>query len=150
MSFEEDKKFAELGEAKCLWLLHNSRKTRGVLDVRYDAYFQALDIDFLQLDINDKVNKIEVKTDRQGHQTGNFVYETQSHTTDGCLNRSHADYIYYYLCESNEVWVVSMPRLRKWLEKEQLREVVFTDGAKGYLIKFIDMEINGIAIKLKE
>ena len=150
MSFIEDKKFAEMGEAKCLWLLHNSKKTRGVLDVRHDAFFQELDIDFLQLDINDKVNKIEVKTDRQGHQTGNFVYETKSHHTEGCMTRSQEDYIYYYLCESNEVWVVSMQKLRKWLENEPIREVVFSDGAKGYLIGFLEMEMNKIAVKLKE
>lgn len=77
MSFEDDKRFAENGESKCLWLLHNSDKTRNVMDVRHDAYFQELDIDFLQLDINHKVNKIEVKTDRKGHQTGNFVNDVE-------------------------------------------------------------------------
>lgn len=149
MSFEDDKRFAEIGESKCLWLLHNSKKTRGVLDVRHDEYFQELDIDFLQLDINDKVNKIEVKTDRQGHNTGNFVYETKSHKTDGCMNRSHADFVYYYLVETDEVWVVIMPKLREWLKSQDIKEVVFHDGAKGYLLKFVELEMNNIAVRYK-
>lgn len=149
MSFEDDKRFAEIGESKCLWLLHNSDKTRNVMDVRHDAYFQELDIDFLQLDINHKVNKIEVKTDRKGHQTGNFVYETKSHKTDGCMNRSHADFVYYYLVETDEVWVVIMPKLREWLKSQGIKEVVFHDGAKGYLLKFVELEMNNIAVRYK-
>lgn len=149
MSFEDDKRFAEIGESKCLWLLHNSDKTRNVMDVRHDAYFQELDIDFLQLDINHKVNKIEVKTDRKGHQTGNFVYETKSHKTDGCMNRSHADFVYYYLVETDEVWVVIMPKLREWLKSQDIKEVVFHDGAKGYLLKFVELEMNNIAVRYK-
>lgn len=149
MSFEKDLKTGEIGEKECYWQLVNSKKTKQVIDVRYDPFFQALDVDFLQLDNNNHVNKIEVKTDTIGHRTGNLFYETESTGNEGCLKRSQADYVYYYLPETGETWVVLLPRLKTWLAQQQFNEVIVEGRTKGYLISFLDMEINGIAVKMK-
>lgn len=149
MSFEEDVKFAEIGEKECLWLLTNSKKTKLVVDVRSDPFFQRLDIDFLQLDINNRVNKIEVKTDRKGHETGNLFFETECNSKEGCLQRSEADYVYYYLVETKETWVIVLPRLKNWLKMQDFNEVIVDGKTKGYLLNFLDLEMNGIAVKMK-
>ena len=149
MSFEKDLKIGEIGEKECFWHLLNSKKTKQVIDVRYDPFFQALDVDFLQLDNNNHVNKIEVKTDRKGHETGNLFYETETTTNEGCLKRSQADYVYYYLPETKETWVILLPKLKYWLAQQQFNEVIVEGRTKGYLIGFLELEMNGIALKIK-
>ena len=55
----------------------------------------------------------------------------------------------YYLVETDEVWVVIMPKLREWLKSQDIKGVVFHDGAKGYLLKFVELEMNNIAVRYK-
>ena len=145
-NFERDVIFAELGEEKAWWKMVNSPKTKSVLDVRKDGFFQEKDIDFLQQTVDGKVNKIEVKSDRQAHETRNIVYETVSNGNTGCLLRSNADYVYYYFTESNEVFLISMSALRWYVSHTMLNTVRMGDGAEGYLINIDDLVESKVAI----
>lgn len=134
MSFKEDLEFGEAGE-RVAWLeLLESPKTKQVLDVRKDKYFQAKDIDFLQLDFSNTVNKIEVKTDRQAHETGNIAFETMSSSNEGCLARSEADYIYYYIEKTKEVIILKLKELKGFINHINPKEIMMGDSARGYLL----------------
>lgn len=147
MAFSEDLAFGKTGE-RIAWLsLLESPKTRQVMDVRNDAYFQERDIDFLQLAINNRIYKIEVKTDRQAHATGNIAFETKSNSNEGCLARSEADYIYYYLENTGEVIIINLPVLKGCLGNLKPEEIKMGDNARGYLIKIQDLLDLRIAVK---
>lgn len=139
MAFENDLRFGETGEHVAWVQLLESPKTRQVLDVRKDKYFQEKDIDFLQLDFNNNVNKIEVKTDRQAHLTGNIAFETKSNSNKGCLERSEADYVLYYLIETKETLLIDLPMLKGYIKQYNPKEIVMGDNARGYLISIKDL-----------
>lgn len=144
MPFEEDLIYGETGEHVAWVSLLESPKTRQVLDVRKDRYFQDKDIDFLQLDFNNNVNKIEVKTDRQAHETGNIVFETKSNSNEGCLARSEADYIYYYIEKTKEVIILRLKELKGFIIHTKPKEVPIGDNARGCLLdiqKLIDCKV---------
>lgn len=148
-SFHSDLEFAELGEDK-LWLyLLKAEGTRNVLDVRKDPWFQKIDIDFIRETNKGMFHKYEVKTDRQAHETGNFVFETKSNSNVGCLARSRADYVYYYLSETGAAYLVIMPELRKYISNNNFKEYVMGDNARGYLIPIADLVRNNIAVEVK-
>lgn len=134
MPFKEDLVYGETGEHVAWIHLLESPKTRNVMDVRKDKYFQDKDIDFLQLDFNNNVNKIEVKTDRQAHETGNIAFETESNSKEGCLARSEADYIYYYIEKTGEVIILKLPELKGYIKHKNPREIPMGDNARGYLL----------------
>lgn len=147
MPFKEDLIYGETGEHVAWLNLLESPKTRQVLDVRKDKYFQAKDIDFLQLDFQNNVNKIEVKTDRKAHETGNIAFETDSNGNVGCLERSEADYIYYYLEKSKEVIILKLKELRGYIKHTNPREITMGDNAKGYLLDIQNLIDYQVAIR---
>ena len=134
MPFWEDLSAGESGEHVAWVQLLESPKTKQVLDVRKDKYFQDKDIDFLQLDVNNNVNKIEVKTDRQAHETGNIAFEIRSKASEGCLAKSEADYIYYYIENTKEVIIIKLKELKGYIKHIDPKEVSMGDHAKGYLL----------------
>lgn len=147
MGFKEDLQYGETGEHIAWVSLLESPKTRQVLDVRKDKYFQEKDIDFLQLDFQNKVNKIEVKTDRQAHETGNIAFETMSNTNIGCLERSEADFIYYYIEKTDEVIIIKLKELKGYIKHTSPREITMGDNARGYLLNIQDLIDYQVAIR---
>lgn len=137
--FEEDITFGKTGE-EIVWLaLLNNPQTKQVVDVRKDKYFQANDVDFLQILTNGKCNKIEIKTDRKAHETGNIVYETKSNENLGCLERTIADYIIYCLSGNGNIYCFNPQVVKKYIEFTNPKEIDMGDGAKGYLLDIEDL-----------
>lgn len=147
MAFKEDLIFGETGEHVAWIQLLESPKTRLVMDVRKDKYFQQKDIDFLQLDLNNNVNKVEVKTDRKAHETGNIAFETDSNGNVGCLERSEADYIYYYLEQTKEVIILKLRELKGYIKHTNPREITMGDNAKGYLLNIQSLIDYQVAVR---
>ena len=147
MAFKEDLIFGETGEHVAWIQLLESPKTRLVMDVRKDKYFQQKDIDFLQLDLNNNVNKVEVKTDRKAHETGNIAFETDSKGNVGCLERSEADYIYYYLEQTKEVIILKLRELKGYIKHTNPREITMGDNAKGYLLNIQNLIDYQVAVR---
>lgn len=147
MPFNEDLTLGQAGEHVAWVQLLESPKTKQVLDVRKDKYFQDKDIDFLQLDTQNNVNKIEVKTDRQAHRTGNIAFETKSNSNEGCLARSEADYIVYYILETNETLVINLSLLKGFIKVTKPEEVSMGDNAKGFLLPIRDLLDYKVAIR---
>lgn len=139
MAFEKDMKYGEIGE-HIAWLeLLQSPKVKQVLDVRHDRYFQDRDIDFLALKTNGQVDRWEVKTDRQAHQTGNLVFETKSNSNEGCLARSEAQWIWYAIPETNETIIVDFAKLKGYVLHKKPNEVSMGDNARGYLLNIQEL-----------
>lgn len=145
--FNKDKSFGRVGE-EVAWLdFLQSPKVRNVLDVREDGYFKDKDIDFLVLKPDNQISKVEVKTDSKGHRTGNLAFETKTNGNIGCLMKSEADWIYYYLEASGESYMVDLRKLRQYITQIRPEEVAMGDNARGYLIKLTDLNEKKIAIK---
>ena len=152
MGFHKDNIVGQNGEYIIYNYLSNHSSTINLIDVSKDKWFQQFDIDFIQV-TNDEINKIEVKTDRIADKTGNMVYEIYSDKrfyTLGCFEKTEADYIFYYLINTNILYVFDTQELRKWVLEHQhnLKLVDMGDFALGYIIKLNDLKDISIKIKL--
>lgn len=147
-NFKEDLTEGEKGEELVLQLLTKSPQNKAVIDVRKDIYFQDLDIDFLAEKHSGVVIKYEVKTDRLAHKTGNLVYEETTSGNIGCLAKSHADYILYYLSQSNELYGFWLIDMRNYIKETQPELVRMGDNAEGYLLKIKDLTSKEIIRKV--
>lgn len=152
--FQQDLKTGNIGEEIIFEFLKANIATRTILDVRHDKFFQDIDIDFIQETLQSEIRKIEVKTDTLAHKTGNLAYEHTSnkyYNTIGCFEKTRADYIFYYLTETKELYILHTESLRNYvsLNKNKLREVSMGDNALGYLVKLEDLIINKIGWRMK-
>ena len=153
MSFNSDIQIGNKGENIIYNYLLNHPSTDNLIDVSNDKWFQQFDIDFIQIDGGGDVNKIEVKTDRLADKTGNMVYEIYSDRrtyAKGCFEKTQANYIFYYLINTNILYIFDTQELREWILKHQhnLKLVEMGDFALGYIIKLNDLKDISIKIKL--
>ena len=152
MGFHKDNIVGQNGEYIIYNYLSNHSSTINLIDVSKDKWFQQFDIDFIQV-TNDGINKIEVKTDRIADRTGNMVYEIYSDKrfyTLGCFEKTEADYIFYYLINTNILYIFNTQELREWVLEHQhnLKLVDMGDFALGYIIRLNDLKDISIKIKL--
>ena len=153
MSFREDNKFGGLGENIVCNYLANHPSTNALIDVSRDEWFQCFDIDFLQVDIENNINKIEVKTDRLADKTGNMVYEFISDrrtNSIGCFEKTQADYIFHYLINTNIIYIFNTQELQKWVHehKNNLWQTYMGDYAIGYIIPLNDLKDISVKVRL--
>ena len=145
MSFNSDIQIGNKGEDIIYNYLMNHPSTDNVMDVSKSWWFQQFDIDFIQIDKNGSVNKIEVKTDRMADKTGNMVYEIYSDKrtcSQGCFEKTQADYILYYLINTKVLYIFDTQELREWVHKHknELWQTCMGDFAIGYVIPFNDLK----------
>ena len=143
--FNSDVQVGNKGENIIYDYLMNHPSTDNVMDVSKSWWFQQFDIDFIQIDGDGDVNKIEVKTDRMADRTGNMVYEVYSDKrfyTLGCFEKTKADYIFYYLINTNILYIFNTQELREWVLEHQhnLKLVDMGDYALGYIIPLNDLK----------
>ena len=142
--FNSDVEFGGKGEGIIYNYLLSHPSTVNVIDVTDDKWFQQFDIDFIHV-TDDGVNKIEVKTDRMADKTGNMVYELYSDRrtlTKGCFQKTHADYIFYYLINTKVLYIFRTQELREWVyeHKNELWQTYMGDFAIGYVIPLNDLK----------
>lgn len=128
-----------MGEDLVYGLLKRGKNCIDVIDVRDYEYFRDIDVDFLQILDNGEPLKIEVKTDMQAHKTGNIAYEYISSAnlnSTGCFEKTKADYIFYYLFHTGQLYLIRTDSLRSYVDdnKEDLRLIRMGDDARGYLL----------------
>lgn len=151
--FQQDLKTGNIGEDVVYKFLLNDSNTSNLIDVRDDKVFQKLDVDFIQELKTGGCRMIEVKTDTQAHYTKNLAYEHTSnkyYNTIGCFEKTKADYIFYYLTETKEVYIIDTLRLRQHVRvhRNRFREVNMGDNALGYLIKLEELINNNIGWRM--
>lgn len=92
----------------------NIRRVQDVSDV--DSY-RKMDIDAILHTVDYQRKKIEFKTDT--YTTGNIFYETEScveYNTPGCMEKTRAEYLYYYLPGFDKVYILQMDKYRIWFK----------------------------------
>ena len=151
--FEDSLKEGGMGEHTVWNLLTDSEKNpkiRFVFDVRKDKNYQAKDIDFLVENTNRQITPFEVKTDMQAHKTGNIVYEKTTSNHVGCFEKTQAHIIAYYIPGNQQVHMIRVSALRKYVQESKLSEVRMGDNATGYLLPIEDLKNNGVILKTFE
>lgn len=137
MPFLSDSKSGEVGE-QVVWNLFIKMKTvRNVIDVRDDEYFRKVDVDFLIETSGRQFVWLEVKTDSMAARTGNMAYEVLSNknfNTLGCLEKTAAGWIAYYVPDANKVYLMDAKKLRSHAHSGRYSEVSMGDQATGFLI----------------
>ena len=102
-----------------------------VFDVRKEKIYQNNDIDYVidkegkdllpsfeSVMCDKRYQKIEVKLDGRGFETGNFPYEVISHSSSGWCITTKCDYVYFVLTESNTDNILK----RGWIDMEKWHE----------------------------
>lgn len=148
--FKEDLKHGEQGEYIVWNILSKDPQIVNVLDVRGDKRFQGYDVDFLAQTTTKQFYFIEVKTDFKAQETNNIVYEVTSNSNEGCFARTKADYVYYYIPEDDKVLVISVTKIRDYIDTYMMKYVDMGDGAKGYLVNIDDLKQFGGIKKVYE
>lgn len=124
--FENSLNVGNEGEDKVksfLLSLDNVEKVESVQEIKK---YQEEDIDFIVHFKNNNKVTIEVKTDT--YTSGNLYYETKScieKNTIGCLEKTKADYIFYYFNKYDRLYILKTNLFRKWVQNEIKK---FTDN----------------------
>lgn len=117
-NFKQSMEVGKRGEEHIIYYLQSSPKVVNLKDVRNDRTFQKIDVDFL-MTLDDNVEyKVEVKTDT--YKSGNIYYETissQESDTEGCFEKTQADYLFYYFINWGYLYIFSMPEYKDWFGK---------------------------------
>ena len=153
MGFHSDSEIGNKGENIIYDYLWKHKSTLKIVDVSRDEWFQQFDIDFLQIDIQNNINKIEVKTDSLADKTGNMVYEIWSDKrthSKGCFEKTEADYIFYFLINTRMLYIFNTKELREWVltHIDNLKQTDMGDNAFGYVIRLSDLKDISTKIKI--
>ena len=146
--FNDDVQLAVIGEFVVCNALLEMRGTRQVHDVRYDKRFQEWDVDFLVEDANRQFTWLEVKTDWKTFTTGNVIFETESNGNPGCLERTKADYVAYFVPQSGNIYMCNTEALRRCVRKFDYPVRPMGDNARGMIVPLGDLERLGVVQKM--
>lgn len=134
MSFAEDLSFGREGESIVRNLLESSGNFDNVWDCSNDKYFQQKDIDLLGIASDGHIAKYEVKTDRMAHKTGNIAFEITTSGNIGCLAKSEADFVMYYIEGNGRLYCFNTEQMRQYLKRDRFKLYRMGDSAEGYLL----------------
>lgn len=134
MSFAEDLSFGREGEVIVRNLLESSGNFDYVIDCSNDKYFQERDIDLLALAMDGHIAKYEVKTDRMAHETGNIAFEVKTSGNIGCLVKTEADFVMYYIEGNGKLYCFNAEQMRQYLKRNRFKLYHMGDNAEGYLL----------------
>lgn len=112
--FENSKKTGDIGEQRIIKFLNDLDSTKEVTDVTNIKEFQEKDIDLIITNKDGSIETVEIKTDTY---PTNFFYETLSdveRNTAGCLEKSLADFLYYYFINIGKLYIIPMKPFREW------------------------------------
>lgn len=110
---------------------------KQIVDVRDDAFFREMDVDFLLEDKDRQFHWLEVKTDSMTARTGNIAYEKTSNKridSTGCFEKTRAEWIAYYVPDLQKIFLLSADALRGMANSGRFPLIDMGDNALGYLI----------------
>ncbi len=159
ISMTEGVKTAERAATEIEAWLREWPGTVNVENVEGDPAYQQKDIDLLWTTFL-RDYTLEIKADRW-HTTGNFFFETVSNKekgAPGCFLYTEADFLFYYFIEPRKLYILPMPRTRRWflanLERFKEQETTTPVGSEHYTtvgrltpIETVLNEVAGIKVK---
>ena len=119
-NFKDSLVIGTLGETHILDYLHKNPNIKDIVDVRNDALYRKMDVDFVAIMSSGQELKIEIKTD--SYKSGNIFYEwTSAVETDsiGCMQKTKADFLFYYFVNLDVLYILDMPAYRDWFETQK-------------------------------
>ena len=127
-NFEDSNIVGKRGERIVRAYLESKNNLRRYEDVSDRYTYRRQDIDAILHYLTGKTRTIEIKTDT--YTTGNIFYETEScveYNTPGCMEKTKAEYLYYYLENFNKLYVIQMEKYRIWfnLHKHMFKRHTF-------------------------
>lgn len=117
--FKKSLNVGEIGEDIVEKYLGSLSNVKRIQSVKNDKKYQQDDIDFIVYFDKGKKASIEVKCD--SYKSGNLYYETKScveFNTLGCLEKTKADYIFYYFLNLNVLYIFKTNKFREWVRSE--------------------------------
>lgn len=149
-TFLEDKRVGTVGEFVTWDYLQRMKGVRSVVDVRDDSFFQSMDVDFLMEWDNRQFYWVEVKTDRQAQNTGNIVFEIKTEKDEGCLQRSRAHYIAYYIPAQGDLYIMDAKKLKEYALSGTHKVFPIGDNSFGHLLPIKELEEKGIILNIEQ
>lgn len=117
--FKDSILVGEEGERIITSYLQGLTNISAIKDVRDMDDFRDMDIDLVLKTIEGEIISIEIKTDT--YDTGNLFYEYLSCIETGilgCMEKTQADYIFYYFTKTKELYILPVPQFREWVHKK--------------------------------
>lgn len=166
--YYKDIEYGKIGENDFEKNICKKIKDKGysVFDVREEKKYQECDIDYIidkkggdlippfnEVITNERYQKIEVKLDSRGINTGNFPYELVSHSNSGWCVTTKCDYVYLVLTEKDgsEIKKRAWIDMNKWHEycanrknKKKLSFIKSENGIVDLLCNMDDMNNKGV------
>lgn len=116
--FEESKKLGDKGEQIIKDYLRSLPSINKVVDMANNKMFYHKDVDFVFQKKDGKTYRAEIKTDQ--YTSGNIYYETISndiYNTEGCMNKTAADYLFYYFITWDKLYILKMDEYRTFMNE---------------------------------
>ena len=134
--FKYDLQQGKFGELIVRDYLQKQKWCKFVVDLSDKKEYQEKDIDFLMVTWSNEIEWVEVKTDYQAHSSGNFAYETETSNNIGCLAKTEATTIMFFVPETKRLYITKTKDLREFVEKffGDKKPVPMGDNAKGHLL----------------
>ena len=132
--FHTRNKDAKLASKRVEEFLRSCVRVVDIQNVEDVRDYQVRDIDLLctiEAGRDRKTVSIEIKGDTKAHQTGNFFFETVSNEslgTQGCFLKSQAHLLFYYLLETDRLYIFPMKRTQDWFVKLQQQMNTGSEG----------------------
>ncbi len=108
----------ERGENTIIDYIKHMAGTIDVLDVRDNYEYRKKDVDIIVS--NNKSNHILVEIKTDSYWPNNLFYEYMSNLergTAGCMEITHADYLFYYFERTSELYIIEMNTFREWFHQ---------------------------------
>ena len=121
-NFKQSNIIGKTGEEIVLNWIRNRSNIRKITDVSTIEKYRDEDIDCILEFTDNKKKTGEIKTDT--YLSGNIFYETVSNLeygTLGCMEKSKADYLFYYFINSDELYIIDFPKYKKWFNENKHR-----------------------------
>ena len=118
--FKKSLVVGEMGEEMILDYLQKSPSISKIIDVRSEKLYQKMDVDLVVVTEEGQELKLETKTD--SYKSGNIFYEWTSAVETGsigCMEKTQADYLFYYFINLQTMYIFEMDRYRDWFNENK-------------------------------
>lgn len=140
MAFSMDLIGGSIGEAYAWDFLMKQSNVCDVFDVRDDEQFRQMDVDFLVKMTDKSILWAEVKCDTMADRTGNIAYELTTSGHIGCLAKTKAQIILYFIVNTQELVIFKIDKLRSLINRMSYERRRMGDSAEGFLVPIKDMK----------
>ena len=145
-SFKTDLEAGKNGENTIYKYLKNLPDTKDVEDISNTPRGIEDDIDF-EVMSETETYTVELKTDLKAGRTGNLPFEKYSHGNPGCLWRTKADYVIFYLPDKNQVLWIDIKAWQEYTaQKSESCMINMGEGARGFLDRISTLKSKGIIL----